>query len=308
MLAQHSILNELRKAEAQLAAASDAVSRHPGDFLLEESMRSFASHVERLREAWESECAAEKVEVCKYRVIKEGPDFDALDIGGSITKFQDLFSHLHAALQRGPRESGRLPQAIKDETGLKFGYSYAGSLGIAFYLPAQAKLFEDGFDDTVLALHQVFDVQDEFELRDMARKLGKSAVLRIKEWASVHERAGFEVDINWRNAQGETRGGYISSDQIHRLRELIDITSDTTITEQELQGKLLGLDVAKRKFNFRTPQGEFNGTLGDSFDVAEHYEVNAIYRAKIVTSVTVFYGRDDKKVVETLEALDILDT
>jgi hypothetical protein len=178
---------------------------------------------------------------------------------------------------------------------LHFGYSYAGSLGVVLLAPSSRDLFATKFDDVVKTINDVFDIRDNFALRDAAKKIGPAAVRKLFEWSEANYIEGYDLDLRWTKSDSIEAGRYLESEQFGRLANLISLTSDVEEKSIKIRGILVGFDSVFKTFHLVVPEGEsFKGQIDKDFPTYQDWTVNRRYEAVIHSEVTTRFSTGEE--------------
>src|SRR5205823_5004501 len=134
------------------------------------------------------------------------------------------------------------------ETTFSFAYSFPGSLGIVLTVQDRPDLFKGRFDETIAAFHEITSIEDEHDVRDMAKTLGDAVVKKIFDWSTANYNAGYSVDVTWTGRLGTHIGGLVPRARLGRLIDVIARTSDVERKRIRARGSLVMIDVRRRRF------------------------------------------------------------
>lgn len=302
-----ALLNRLREAQANVAEMQMAARATPNDTYVLANLQSVQRFVRNIESEWEQSCLVNQIEVCRYRLVRnEANRFSVSSFTRSLLDFQELFTQVADAVENGPKKVAKVAADIRRKATFDFGFTYPGSLGVVLFSESERSLFGGALDKAVDAFMQVIQVQDEFQVRDLARELGDAVVKRAFDWASVNGDANLSIDINWATLNGTKKGAFIDVAQQKRLVEIISKASDTELTNFKVVGALVGIDLKTEKFRFVVRDGaDIAGTLAASLPRHSQWAVNTNYVAQIemesVTNLATLQTKKDYR----LKALDI---
>ncbi len=302
-------LNRARESAGLVSQLEAALSRDPADRGLRVTLRSAVRMAERTERELYDVAHAEQVDLVRYRLVRQVMEaFGVHSVSKSLELFQETVSYVYAAVTGQPRVRANLSKADKRDSELLFGYSYAGSLGVVLLAPSQRGLFVTKFDDVVKTINEVFDISNNDELRDAARKIGPAAVRKIYEWSEANYDAGYDLDLRWTNANAVESGRYLETRQFGRLTELISATSDVEETRARITGTLVGFDSVYRTFHLVEPDGEsFKGQLTLDFPQRRETIVNKTYEATILSEVVTKFSTGEQTTKHRLAELRQID-
>lgn len=301
------MLERLRRAQEVLSEAERAAADFPRDRYVQANLLSLRTDVADLMEQWEAEARVAQRDIVRYRLIpSRATEYPIRSVTTSLLDFQELFSQVFDALKNGAKLRARLAAEVLQNTSFNFAFSYPGSLGVAMSIDASNPgLFEGKFDAAVDAFMQIVEVQDEDELRDLAKKLGVAVVKKTFDWSKTNLAAEYSVDLNWTYSTGQQHGGMIDVARFRRLVEVIERTSETETRPLTMAGVLTGFDGQVRKFRFVGEDDQvYIGTLSENFPAGAVWRVNAFYQADIEMDETLSYATQETRTAYRLKHLE----
>jgi hypothetical protein len=289
-------LERARQAASMVAGLEQRLARSPTDIALRMTLASAVRMAERTERELYEVAASDQVDVCRYRLVRHtGDGFAVQSVSKSLELFQEAVSYVYEAVSGRPKKRATLTREARRETELLFGYSFAGSLGVVLLAPSERGFFTTKFDAVVKTINEVFDVENNDELRDLARIVGPAAVKGIYEWAAVNNEAGFDLDLRWTNSNSLEAGRYVDAGVFGKLANLISMTSDVESKDRRTSGVLVGFDSVFRTFHLVEPDGEsFKGSLADDFPLHRDWTVNKNYEAKLIEENTVRFSTGEQ--------------
>jgi hypothetical protein len=234
------------------------------------------------------------VEACNYRLIPSAMMGYALAwVSRSMMEYQNLFSQIHDAVRNGPKRRSVIGPEAAVESLLEFGYSYSGSLGVTLFVPSEKTLFEGALDASIEALFEALSIEDQHDVRDIAKTLGLPVLRRVHDWSESNVGGGFSADVRWRRSDGRQLGEIVSLARMEKMVDLVKRTSDVETINHFVTGVLVGMDVKSGRFRLTEPDGDdFSGGLDEAFPRAQRFTVNRSYDAHIVESRTTRYATE----------------
>jgi hypothetical protein len=301
-------LNRAREAAGLVSRLEERLARNPGDISLRLTLSSAVAMAERTERELYEIATAEQVDLCRYRLVRHiGEGFALQSVSRSLEAFQEAVSYVYEAVTGTPRKRAGLTREARRETEMLFGYSYAGSLGVVLLAPSQKGLFSTKFDDVVKTIGQVFEIENNDELRDAARTIGPAAINKLFEWASVNNEAGYDLDLRWTNSNSVEAGRYVNARQFGKLASLISLTSDIEKKAIKTEGVLVGFDSVYKTFHLVEPDGEsYKGQLADDFPQHRDWVVNKSYGASISEETTTKFSTGEQQTKYRLSELRII--
>ncbi len=247
-------LSRAREAAGLVSQLEAAFARNPDDRGLRLTLKTAVRLAERAEKELYEIAATEQVDLVRYRLVRHISDtFAVQGVSRSLELFQEAVSYIYEAVTGQPRRRAGLTRAAKKDSELLFGYSYAGSLGVVLLAPSSRGLFATKFDDVVQTINDVFDINDNLELRDAAKKIGPAAVRKLFEWSEANYAEGYDLDLRWTKSNSVESGRYLESKQFGQLANLISLTSDVEEKSVTTRGLLVGFDSVFKTFHFVEP-------------------------------------------------------
>jgi hypothetical protein len=298
-------LNRAREAAGVAAQLEAAFARDPSDRGLRLSLRTAVRLAERAEQELYEVAATEQVDVVRYRLVRHISDTYAVHgVSRSLELFQESVSYIYEAIIGQPRIRAGLSREAKKDSELQFAYSYAGSLGIVLLAPSSRGLFTTKFDEVVGTINHVFEINDHFELRDAAKKIGPAAVRKLFEWSSTNFSEGYDLDLRWTNCNSVESGRYLAAKEFGALADLISLTSDVKEKTFVSVGLLVGFDSVFKTFHFVEPDGEsYKGHIANEFPNQHDWTVNRRYTAVLTSEVTTRFSTGEETTKYRLASL-----
>jgi hypothetical protein len=312
-----TIQEELQHVDELIAQLerSAAETARPSIFA---NIRSLEKERRNLQLDFDRAAASAKVDVCRYRVVNQTPA--TIDGLTSVWReFQNALSLVYYSLkgQPLPRPSGKKTKRTKTALELPpplqlgFGYTFPGSVGLAFTLPRETltdSLFPDS-DAVMNAASTIFDLakayRDPETVHRFARQLGPVPVEAMYKWVStnIEHHYGAGVDIQ--------RDGEITNRMVIQYEEfgvLSEELARTTVDEEiRVVGSLVAVDTLARSFRIDADTGEtYSGTYETAITADHAARVPYRYQASILRIIKVIptEGERDTYSLISLEGLD----
>jgi hypothetical protein len=300
-----SVLERLRRAYAAIAEVEAVAVKSPGDQYVLANLGALKRDAEDLEQQWEEECRHAQKEVCRYRIIPEhARNYSLAAVSKSLLDFQELFSQIYGALKTGARKRARVSADVAAQTKFNFAFTYPGSLGVALTVDSEADLFANKFDEAVKAISEIVSIDDQHDVRDLAKTLGGAVVTKVYDWSRVNFGAGYGIDITWKRTDGTIRGGVIDAPALGKVVDLIARTSDRKIRKITVKGVLVGINIKTKRFRFVVPHGQdFTGILSEDFPATRRWSVNTNYQAEIMIEEITKYSTMETQKTYRLERL-----
>jgi hypothetical protein len=301
-------LSRAREAAGLVSKLEERLAQSPGDVSLRLTLSSAVQMAERTERELYEIATAEQVDLCRYRLVRHiGEGFSLQSVSKSLEAFQDAISYVYEAIMGTPRRRAGLTREARRESEMLFGYSYAGSLGVVLLAPSQKGLFTTKFDDVVKTINQVFEIENNDELRHAARAIGPAAINKLYEWAAVNNEAGYDLDLRWTNSNSVESGRYVQVRQFGKLANLISLTSEIEKKAIRTEGVLVGFDSVYKTFHLVEPGGEsYKGQLADDFPQHRDWIVNKTYGASISEETTTRFSTGEQSIKHRLSELRLI--
>jgi hypothetical protein len=297
----------LQETHATLAQLERSIAKHPDDWTLAVTAESLKQRQTTLEKAFAEAANADLLDVCKYRLIPDGKEnFSIASLTSTLGAFQDLLTVVFDALKNGPKVRPKLSAEIVSSTTLDFGYAYAGSLGFVMTMPNDRMLVgESELDRAIKIIFVMAKAHNPDELSKHIGEVGVAGIRRLYHWCSAHSDYGLSADIKWQRDETERGSVIVQKEEMRRLKEIIDKTSDEKIERFTFVGELRGLDVGHSStFRFTVPGAEeITGRIAGSFDRTQVYEIHGTYEAQLIKRIKVHYSMEREEEAWELLAL-----
>lgn len=303
-----SVLESLRDVYAAIGEAEVAARNAPGDRYVLANIASLKEHAAELEEIWQEACHQAQKEVCRYRMLPNNVErYSISSVTQSLYEFQQLFSRIFDATITGqPKKRGRISQEIFSQSEFDFAFSYPGSLGVVLTVQGEPDFFGDKFEESVRALLQITEVSDDYEIRDLSKKLGGAVVKKAYDWSRVNLQSQFDIGIRWSGTRAQDVGRVIPLKTFDKLVSVIEKTTDVEPRTFSMVGTLLGISVHRNRFDFYgTDERHYSGGLSEKFDKNKEWAINHRYRAEIEAEVVTEYATQEIK--ETFRLTNLTD-
>lgn len=293
-----SVAERARRAFASISRMESALAHSPDDPTLQINLAARMKHARQLQEELRQLAQIRHVELCDYRLLPEQTDRYFLPhVAKSLIEYQNVFSQIHDAVVNGPKKRAILGKEAIKSSMMEVGYTYSGSLGVVLLAPSEQGLFDGSLDNSIDALFQVMDIQDQYAVRDIAKHLGEAVVKRVHDWSKSNIDGGFAVDVKWNRSDGRQLGQVIGVREMERIVSIIDETSDEHIDTIRVDGILIGINLKAGNFHFVVPEGDdYRGGLDEEFQ-HKTVEVGRRYTAEIrvISKISYATGHEDRK-------------
>ena len=247
------------------------------------------------------------IDVCSYRLLSETKSATVLGLSYAMADFQRMLSVVYDAIKNGPqRDRGRISAESAEQSTLNFGYSFAGSVGLVFTVPNERLLLgESGLDQSIRLIFEMVYARDSAEMASFAQTLGSPAIRSLDRWAEHLVAHNLGVGIEWRRGQEIRKSIQAQTQELQRLRSVIDETSGETTEHLSIIGKLVDANFARKRFQLEVPEAEdVHGTFTDAIGPEHEASVPHLYKAILIKTTKVLYSMDRDEVSYFLERLE----
>jgi hypothetical protein len=282
------------------------------------NIRSLEKERRGLQLDFDKAAANAKVDVCRYRVVNHTPaTVDGLT--AVWREFQNALSLVYYSLKGRPltrpaktksKRAKSPAMELPPPLQLGFGYTFPGSVGLAFTLPREdygASLFPDP-DAVMKAASTMFDLAKSYRdpevVHRYARQLGPVPVEAMYKWVNTNiaHHYGAGIDLQ--------RDGEITNRMLIQYEEfgvLSEELARTTVDERiEIVGSLVAVDTVAHTFRLDADTGEkYEGTYDDVITAEHAARVPWRYNATIlrIQKVIPDDAQADKYSLLSLEGL-----
>ncbi|WP_156330072.1 hypothetical protein [Bosea vaviloviae] len=300
------VADQARRAFSSVARLESALRQHPDRVDLQINLAAEKKRARKADAHMRQLAEYNQIEICDYKLLPEIKDaFPISIISRSLLNYQGLFTQIHDSVKNGVQKAKSTfgAQALS-ESELEFGYSYEGSLGVVLMTRADRNFFEGKLDKSIEALYQTMNIDDQHDVRDVARALGGSVIKRLHDWSAANVAGGYSADVRWKLSSGRLLGQVVPRRKMVDIVEIIERTSDQKSDTFETIGMLAGGDVISSRFHFVESNGEsYKGNLDQNFDKYRTLKLGEMYVAIIKRTSKEFYAT--QRVENTYDLLDL---
>lgn len=289
------VADQARRAFASVARLERALAEYPERRDIQLHLDAERKRARRADEQMRVLAEYNHLEVCDYRLLPETQsDYPLRAITGSLLNYQLLFSQVHDAKKNGIQKSSKsITRLAAAESELEFGYSYSGSLGVVLLTKSKRDFWSGNLDASIEALYEAVNIQDQNEVRDLARALGGSVVKRVHDWSESNVVGGYSADVRWKLSTGKQMAEVIPRRKMAIVLDVISSTSDETVRTFEVSGFLVGGDLVSSSFHFSEPDGEsYKGKIVRDFNRLVPMRLGARYSATLRETSVEHYATE----------------
>jgi len=299
------IINQLEDTEAAIAQTEQQLALHPNERGLRITLASLEKRQENLSVQFDGVATARGLDVCSYRLFSstssERPNLRTF--ASTLRDFQELVTTVYDALHNGPKARNRVGIDSVAKTSFGFGYAFTGSLGVVLTLPNDRMLIPTEIDDAITTVFSLVRSEGSADVAAFVKRLGTAPIRLAYEWAADHADAGVGADIEWRRADDLRASLVLQPQELSRLQEVIEQTSDVKDDTYTWIGVLLAADSVTGAFRMSfSGAADVKGKMTNDIDpmgliIGKRYR--ATIRKQTVTKLAT--GQTD----ETNELLNI---
>lgn len=151
----------------------------------------------------------------------------------------------------------------------------------------------------------LLEVSDESDhLAEEISQLGARTLKNYTEWVKSIKELNIPVDLKWQSSYRPLSKISFDAEKANRIHSVLSNFSDTTESEVDIKGKLMGANVRTKSFEILTEQGEkITGRIGNAAlnDVSD-MGLNVDCEAELL-KVTVIGPANMEKVSWTLKSI-----
>jgi hypothetical protein len=255
----------------------------------------------RLEKQFQDIAGQEEMEVCRYRLMVDAESLTLAAVASAWQNFQRVLTLTHDAVVNGPKETSRVRFSERAATAFRFGYTFAGSVGVVITLPSDHMQTNEpsllGATETVFNLAKA---QTTEQVVEFARRLGAPPIRAMYQWADVHVKNELGAGIEWISPDQSRISLLVQKEELARLRDLIGETSQSDETTMEVSGDLVAVDTASHRFKLITENERILGMYGEAIGFDRTVEIPARYTATIRRTTKVQYSTESVEVLNFL--------
>jgi hypothetical protein len=299
------LIETIRHTESEIDRTRQRALEARTDFASRINLRSLEKRLSVLEGQFQEAADRARVQVCRYRLFDEQdnpPNVRAF--ANALTTFQNAFSVFFGSLQLGPRERGRIAEAVSESSSFQIAYAFSGSLGVVLTLPNEVSTQHTTADEAIAILIRSVDATESASFREVATEYGIAAVRALSKWYKALRESQLGVDVDWRGDKFPRRVVLQPAEVKHRY-EVIAMTGAERVYEESLGGTLVALDLERRTFALEAPEGHtIRGNLAES--IQREFTLPGIYTVHIRVTETIRFASDDsQRVYELLEVQEV---
>ena len=143
--------HKLQDTASTITKLERSFAQQPNSVGLRLTLESVVKRYRQLEADFRDLATQESLDICTYRLFGETEEGLSLrGFAGALREFQSAFSALYDAIQSGPRKRTRLNPDVARVTRFKFGYAFAGSVGVVLTIERERMLVDIGaLTDTI---------------------------------------------------------------------------------------------------------------------------------------------------------------
>jgi hypothetical protein len=301
--------NKLRTTGSAIGRLESAFAQNPS-----RGMRANILSLRKLMHNLQGEFAqaADEIgrDVCQYRLLEDRPSLRAFV--QALGTFQDAFSQAFESIRKGsPRERRNLSGESQMLSSLQLAYAFPGSFGLALTIPNSRYLFPDMLSQLDRAAVTVFDVvksnASPESVESTIKVMGRAPISAIYDWATVNAQNDTGAGVEWVRGDRTKSNILIQVQEFESVSRSLERISEKKVTEETIEGVLVGADIQSRRFHFVAFDMDENirGTFDGAISETQQARLPARYKA-ILRKTTEFRFASNTEVssyfLERLEA------
>lgn len=302
------IAEDIRATQAEISGFENAMSELSPTPSIFAALNSLKKRENVLEQRFEIASLDKHLDVCDYRLFCDTTENEQPTLRGftkTLFDFQNLFAQVYAAIKTNrPRLTTHLSAEIAQETAFGVNYTYTGSLGVVLTLPNERLLFGNSeIDESMKTVFELVKLEDTDRIAEYAKKLGAATIRALYDWTSDQVNSGLGSQIQWKRGEDVRFETFVQFPELTKLKEIIESTSDEEVTELNLFGTLVGIDIPTRTFHLSFEAGEdIRGNYSDEIALTK-FTLPKVCKAKIIKTRTVRYSTDKETVQYLLTEL-----
>jgi hypothetical protein len=233
-------------------------------------------------------------DVIDYRIMNTNHQNIAInEITESLNLFQTLFSLVFdVSRNETPKNTTRISNEIKNSSSLKYGFSYAGSIGFVLTIDTHNNLFDKSIETTVKDTMSLISISDRQQLEKCITKFGVGTIKVFKNWVRINEKYGNELEIKTNN--DKISPIFMNSERLEKVSEIISreplITNETIKLEN---CELVGVDTLKETFHVVTEDKSYKGSISEGVNMT--FSVPSQVNVELNEEIKELNGKVTKK-------------
>jgi hypothetical protein len=303
----HEIRTLLQQTTAALSELQADIAQFPNEPGLLVNANSLQKRQRELEEDFLAAARTQGEAVCSYRLFTDTrPTISALS--KALLDFQSVFSLIYSAIRRGPRARAVLGAELTRETSFNFGYTFAGSVGVVFTLPAQERSDEEQnlLDRTIETVFGLAKAQNPEQVAEFARELGRPPIKATYTWAKDHAFYGLGASVKWYRGPAASGELSVQRPELERLRDIIALSTEETTEEITVYGLLEAADIRRRTFRILADDGtDIRGHFDQAISEAHTVVLPRRYVAVLRKRSRVILATDQEDITYHLLRLDL---
>lgn len=184
-------------------------------------------------------------------------------LGETLVNIQQVLYAL--ALERD-NNGNRISNKIKEENTLSVTGTYAASFGIR----AKSNKLSDLYDETPVTKNLkrlselLYAKDDENKLKKLLKDMNPRVSIRYKKLMECLFKEKLAFNVTFASPNKYSFKAEFTEEDIEKNLIYLSESVDNIITTEEIGGKLVGINVSKKKFAFETFEGEMiTGTIAE---------------------------------------------
>ncbi len=294
-----TVQRNLSETKALLRSFEAAIADDPLQAeLLRHDVKSLSKLERQLRAEFSEAADSMMMDEFRYRMFCDGDNPPLLPVVSILREFQNLVSLIfHSMESRKPLTTERLDAASIALTSFRFGYSFEGSVGFVLTLPNERLLSPEMttlVDDAIATTLALPDLATTSAVRDMASQFGKPIIQACYRWAELHSKHQIGSEASWQRRNEVRSRMFVQYQELDRLRNIINETSEPSETIFTCEGVLIAANVKTRSFLFSmNGADDISGNFEDAISDCHTATIPARYVANIRKKSITNYAKGE---------------
>lgn len=293
----------LRETSAQIARIERDIAASPKERGLLINLSALEKRMRALELQFAELTKNDFLDVCEYKLIAhEQAEYQVSAVGSALFLFQQMVTTFFDAVKTGPKTRARISPDTASLASMNFAYSWDGSLGFTMTVPNERLIaVSSDFDMAIERAFQVVNSQEAADIAVLAKEVGIASIRSAYAWAKQHAKNRLSADVRWKRGAEVRSHTVLSVEQLAKVADLIEKTSEETVERASFAGVLNGISLPKRQFWF-TPvegdaiQGKISESLAERLSVAHPLPVPSNLHVSVTKRTRVHFSTEREEI------------
>ena len=182
-------------------------------------------------------------------------EIDSESLGRVLLGSQSLLKSL---AHKDGSLTGRLPKKVEDEVRMNVTGTYAASFGVRLESDQFTKLFDGTVSAALGEFLELMEAKDDGErISQLLRGMTPRSKTSFKTFIENLVRSDTGIGVIWGRPTGVEKSVNVSKQEVRRVLDIISTTSDADSEIVDHYGRLVGINVEKGSFEFKTKDNDF---------------------------------------------------